>query len=327
MSPYQPTLHRLAIATAVLALLPITVGALVTTMKWGMAFLDYPTSDGHNMLLYPWLKSASDKFTEHGHRLAGMLIGIVSAGLMVVAWMKESRGWVKVAATIIPFCVLLQGLLGGARVLADDERMAMFHGSFAAVVFTLMAAVAMWTGRRWIELSGDAAEAESDRRLKPLAFALPFVVFGQYLLGGALRHLGTMLHEHIGMAVIASLFAILVAVQGMRSGVPMLRRSAGLILAVLLAQVALGIGSYVTKFGFATWGVVAVQHSLPQVVFRTSHTVVGMLLLTAAVLHALRVARVAEFARRTDCRSVRSIVEFVPGRTDYKSVLPKGGAR
>ena len=49
---YQPWLHRYAALTAATALLlPILMGALVTTLDAGMAFPDYPTSDGHNMFL------------------------------------------------------------------------------------------------------------------------------------------------------------------------------------------------------------------------------------------------------------------------------------
>ena len=53
---YIPWLHRLAVLTACVALLPILLGALVTTKDAGMAFPDWPSSDGHNMLFYPWLK-------------------------------------------------------------------------------------------------------------------------------------------------------------------------------------------------------------------------------------------------------------------------------
>ncbi len=75
---YRPVLFWLAVATAATALLPIVVGALVTTLDAGMAFRDWPTSDGQGMLSYPWLHSAGDKFVEHGHRLAGIMIGCVS---------------------------------------------------------------------------------------------------------------------------------------------------------------------------------------------------------------------------------------------------------
>ena len=76
---YQPAVHRLAATTACVALLPIVIGALVTSLGAGMAFLDWPTSGGRNMLLYPWLSDIAagrtDKVAEHGHRLAGIVIG------------------------------------------------------------------------------------------------------------------------------------------------------------------------------------------------------------------------------------------------------------
>src|SRR5262249_6898084 len=75
---------RLALLMAAIALLPIGLGAVVTTVEAGMAFADWPTSDGYDMLWYPWLTSTGDKFLEHGHRLAGMLIGIVS--LFFTGW-------------------------------------------------------------------------------------------------------------------------------------------------------------------------------------------------------------------------------------------------
>ncbi len=81
---YQPWVFRLAVLTAGVALLPIVMGGLVTTLQAGMAFPDWPSSDGHGMLSYPWLKSTGDKFLEHGHRLAGMLIGCVSIVLAIV---------------------------------------------------------------------------------------------------------------------------------------------------------------------------------------------------------------------------------------------------
>src|SRR5580700_9325361 len=90
---YQPVLFWLAIATAGAALLPIVVGALVTTLDAGMAFRDWPTSDGQGMLTYPWLKSAGDKFVEHGHRLAGIVIGCVSIVFACSVWLFEPRRW------------------------------------------------------------------------------------------------------------------------------------------------------------------------------------------------------------------------------------------
>jgi len=316
---YQPVLHRFALATACLTLLPIGVGALVTTMNWGMAFLDYPTSDGHNMFLYPWLKAATDKFAEHGHRLAGFAIGVVSAALTLVAWKWETRKWVKVVATLIPFCVLLQGLLGGMRVLANDPRMAMVHGSFAALVFTLMSALVLLTSRSWIE-AGENDGGYDVSRLKPLAVAVSIMLFGQYLLGGLLRHLGTALHEHIGLAVLALLVVIANTVVVHRGGNSWLRQTAWMLLAVVLVQMLLGTAAFVTKFGFAPTGYVAVQHSVGQVVVRTIHTIIGMLVLMTSIVHLLRVYRVVGL------RWQRSPVRLESGRLDHAFPI-EGGVR
>ncbi|MFN5798548.1 MAG: cytochrome oxidase assembly protein, partial [Planctomyces sp.] len=106
-------LRRLATATCLVALLPIGMGSLVTTMKAGMAFADWPSSDGQNMLLYPWLSDFrvnNEKFVEHGHRLAGVLIGMVSVGLACAGWREggRHRGW----TLGILLAVIAQGGLG-----------------------------------------------------------------------------------------------------------------------------------------------------------------------------------------------------------------------
>lgn len=298
---YQPAVHRFAVATACAALLPITVGALVTTMNWGMAFLDWPSSDGQNMLLYPWLRAATDKFGEHGHRLAGMLIGIISAGLMLIVLKKESRLWVRCLAVLIPCCVLLQGILGGMRVLANDPRMAMFHGAFAAVVFTMMATLALVTGRRWLDIP-DKNEAAEVEWLKPLALAVPLVVSFQYLLGGTLRHRGMNLHEHIGVAILAFLVVVAAVVAAYLSRVERLKRFVWWLSTLVILQVLLGLGAFASKFGFAPAGYVAVEKSTAQILLRTSHTLVGVLLLSTATLFAISVYRLAAGGREPGAR-------------------------
>ena len=192
----------MAVVTTGVAMLPIVIGAIVTTTGAGMAFADWPTSDGHSMFLYPWLKSAGDKFLEHGHRLAGIAIGLCSILLAVVLWMKERRRWVKLAGCLVLLGVILQGILGGMRVRFDDQGLAMVHGSLAALVFSLMAAVALVTSRSWKYAEFKSHTGDHDvSHLRPWAIMIPIVIFGQYVLGGLLRHLGRSLHEHIAVAM------------------------------------------------------------------------------------------------------------------------------
>jgi len=297
---YHPMLHRLAIATACVVLLPIIVGAVVTTMKAGMAFRDWPTSDGYNMFFYPWLKSAGNKFIEHGHRLAGILIGLVSIATVCVAWRTETRRWVRWVALGTLASVIAQGLLGGARVRLDRDILAMVHGSAAALVFSLMCGLALFTSRSWLSADQDVSDSEQQfGLLKPLVLTAPIIIFAQYLLGGALRHLGPVLFEHIGFAFVVLLYVFVTVFVVHSSGLSWLRRPAWLLISIVFVQAGLGLGAFVTRFGFPASGYVAVKYSTEQVVLGTSHTVVGMFLLATSVVLALRVLRLEAVGRAT----------------------------
>ncbi|MEZ6062894.1 MAG: COX15/CtaA family protein [Planctomycetaceae bacterium] len=283
--------HRFAVMTSCVALLPITVGALVTTLKAGMAFADWPTSDGQNMLLYPWLNDMrnTDKFVEHGHRLAGVLIGIVSIALVVVAFAFERRTWVRTMACAILVAVIAQGLLGGMRVIANEQVLAMTHSITGGLFFTLTFLFAGLTKPRSstrIESGTDSTGTNETVTMSStaigLALILPLAVLGQYVLGGMFRHLGRMLHEHVAGAIGVTLVAVTVAAVTYRSGLPSLQRSAKLIVAALAVQVALGLGAWVTKLGFAQFGWVASVNSPAQNVVCTLHAVGGMLLLATS---------------------------------------------
>ncbi|MSR57424.1 MAG: hypothetical protein EXS05_07110 [Planctomycetaceae bacterium] len=287
-SAYNPWLHRVAVLTACVALLPIGMGALVTTRDAGMAFRDWPTSDGYGMFSYPWLQSVGDKFLEHGHRLAGVLIGLASIALCVAAAFAERRNWVKALAVVALLAVIAQGLLGGQRVRLDARGLAFVHGSFAALVYALLASIAVVTSRRW----RDAATIGSGHSLAPLqvlAIATAVCVFVQYVLGGLLRHQGLAPGEHLGFAFIAALMVVWLALAATASGIHWFRAPAAILAVATLAQLGLGAGAWFTKFGFGDQ--VAVHGSPMQVAMRTSHVLMGMLLFATTIVLAVRVCR------------------------------------
>lgn len=267
------------------------MGALVTTLQAGMAFADWPSSDGHNMLLYPWFRDFAahpDKFTEHGHRLAGVLIGFVSVCLAVTSYFIERR-WVKVFTTAILLSVIAQGALGGARVLLDKQLLAMLHSVTGAAFFSLCVVFRLMCSLNW-----PALMRQRDERMTPMFASLimmtPVVVTGQYLLGGALRHLHTMLDEHLAGAAIVSVCGAMSAFGLLRSQNGLLRQSGFLVVFALLLQLLLGAGSYLTKFGLPQIGYVAVSGSLSQTVVCSMHTVFGMFLLSGTVVAATSLA-------------------------------------
>lgn len=276
--------------TLCVALVPIVVGALVTTQGAGMAFRDWPSSDGHNMLLYPWLKSAGDKFLEHGHRLAGMLIGFVSIALTITAWRCERRLWVKLLATSVLCGVCLQGWLGGQRVLLDARGLAFVHGSFAALVFSLMGTVVLVTSRGWLEAGTPNAEARPAGRLKVLGIVTCVAILCQYVLGGLVRHQGMVLHHHLGFAFLVAVLVVLFSTSALSSGIRWLRWPATALLLLTFVQLLLGAGAWITKYGFGD-AYTAVYGSPVQVITRTSHVLTGMLTLMTCVILTVRIFR------------------------------------
>lgn len=273
-------IHRLAIGTAIMSLIPILLGSLVTTLGAGMAFLDWPTSDGEGMLTYPWLKSSGDKFIEHGHRLGGVLIGICSIGLCVAAHWLNAQASVKTGSILVLVGVIIQGLIGGLRVRLDAQTVALGHSLFGCLVFTSLWMVAL------ISRPGRSQHSQPHSNVKRpsqlLAAAVPLICFGQYTVGAFLRHLGLMMHLHLAGAIAVLLIMGGVLVRSSRTDTLIRSRSHSFAIAVGL-QVAIGLGAWITRFGLPWVGFVATQHSVPQVALRSLHTLGGMCVVATAV--------------------------------------------
>lgn len=287
-SKHDQLVHVLAVVTAVVSLAPIGLGSLVTTLGAGMAFPDWPTSDGQGMLAYPWLQSSGDKFVEHGHRLAGMLVGLCSITLCGVAFLGKSSRGVRMAVALVLAGVIVQGLLGGLRVRLDRQIVAFGHSVFGCLVFVSLWMVSLATGRGW---SQSRTGSSHSKWMIGLAWCYPGLVLIQYIFGGVIRHLGSMLHAHLTGAVIVVLAGACVIVSSSRSPVDKIRQRGTLVGISVGVQILIGLGVWLTKFGFAPAGLVAVQHSLPQVVARSSHTVVGMVVVATAVAWSVTVLR------------------------------------
>jgi cytochrome c oxidase assembly protein subunit 15 len=283
-------LHRFAWLIASLTLLlPVTTGAVVTTLKAGMVFADWPSSDGHFMLAYPWLGAARDEFVEHGHRLSGMTIGLLSLSLAIAAWFLGRRPFVRFLAIGIFIAVFAQGLLGGARVLLSEQFLALLHGDFAAAVFSLMAILVLFTSSGWPDRKRLSSVEESQSNIN-LASMLLATLVAQYLMGGFLRHLrerqefawAWMIHPWFALVVLFSTFLFVFAVY--RSESPHLRRCGMALISLTVAQSLVGLMTWYVRYGVPEWGVIAQQDSWQQITVCSLHKVVGMLTLMTSVL-------------------------------------------
>src|SRR3954454_24890453 len=114
---YNPLLHRTAQLTAAATLLLIFMGGLVTSHGAGMSVPDWPNSYGYNMFTFPPSKWIGGMFYEHPHRLMGTVVGVLSIAWVVIAFKVEQRRWVRWLAVSVLEAVILQGVLGGLRVV------------------------------------------------------------------------------------------------------------------------------------------------------------------------------------------------------------------
>jgi heme a synthase len=311
-APTSPWLHRLAWLTAIIALLPISVGAVVTTVDAGMAFADWPTSHGQGMFAFPWWQSHGDEFLEHGHRLAGALTGFVTLILTATAFMTPSRPAVRGVVIGILLGVIVQGLIGGARVLSDERAVALLHAIFAPIVFSLMAVLIVMTGRGWDATAGALTTTGSGPFMAMLLLLITLSV--QYLLGGLLRHLGLaqawLIHPWFALAVLCA--AAIVWRVLANTGVATLRTAGRWVLVCVLAQGVLGLVTWGVRYGFPDWGIIAVQQSLTQVAVRSLHKVLGLLTFMLTVVALARVWQ-AYPVRGTTSQSPASL-SFAGGR-------------
>src|SRR6185295_13612506 len=147
---YNSRLHLLAVLTACATFPLIFMGGLVTSHGAGMSVPDWPNSYGYNMFLFPPRLWIGGILYEHTHRLMGTLVGMFSIALAIWAWRVETRRWVRWLAVSTLLAVILQGVLGGLRVILVKLDLAVVHACVAQAFFCLSVLVAVVTSRWWI---------------------------------------------------------------------------------------------------------------------------------------------------------------------------------
>ncbi len=168
----------------------IYMGAFTTTIKAGMVFLDWPLSNGS---INPdgWLQDEA-MLAEHSHRLFGALVGLLSIGLAILLQMREPRGWVRKLGWICLILVIIQGGLGGARVLLDSIPFAAVHGCVAQIFLCLVATIALTQSKLWWRLVESSKPNTQDdtpyRKLFGLGMGASFMVLVQLVVAAVMRH-------------------------------------------------------------------------------------------------------------------------------------------
>lgn len=169
--------------TALGVLVLIFLGGMVTTRAAGLAVPDWPLSYGS--LNPPGWWNIEPVRLEHSHRLVGMLIGNLVLIAMVWSFIRlrgTSLPWWSVAG----FCaVLAQGIMGGLRVTEVSTELAIAHGIFGQMVFSLLVCLGFTFGPRWRPDSLEPKELHAPKLLPGL---LVGVVFVQLIVAATMRH-------------------------------------------------------------------------------------------------------------------------------------------
>ncbi|MBA4018849.1 MAG: cytochrome oxidase assembly protein [Pirellula sp.] len=304
--------HRLA-TLLVCAVFPlIWVGGLVTSTDAGMAVPDWPNTYGYNMFLYPldwWITGPWDIFVEHGHRLFGALVGLLTIALCWSLWKKQAPAWLQRLAWFSLGFVILQGVLGGMRVVLGKQMLAMVHGCVGPLFFAL--SVALWHFTSSKAASTATAPPTGAAKLFRLALITTLLAYLQLVLGAVVRHTPHMPESaspglfriavllHLFMAAVLTVHVVSVFARSRRVavdvGMPSVFRPATFLLIAIVLQLTLGAGTWVVNYGIPDWaqtpvvGEYVVRTRSPlQTDITTAHVAVGSLIFVTSLIVTLR---------------------------------------
>jgi cytochrome c oxidase assembly protein subunit 15 len=287
-TPYNRAHHYFAVFVACVTFLLLIAGALVTSNDAGLAVPDWPTSFGSLYRIPPMVGGV--KF-EHGHRMLAQFVGLLSIILAIWTRRVDRRRWMRKLSGAALATVIIQGILGGITVLWFlPPAVSTAHATLAQTFFCLTVCIALFTGRRFVGTQPRIVFNSGKPALPTLAMLSVAAVYVQLILGGAFRHSGMKLLPHlIGAAVVTVvLLWTITRVLSFYSALDALRRPALMLLGLLIAQLSLGFGAYLTR---VEWGQDAVQPMMGMVVLTVAHVAVGALVLATSVVLAIETWR------------------------------------
>jgi cytochrome c oxidase assembly protein subunit 15 len=315
MSSSPPTTyrwpHRLALLSAAVTFPLIWVGGLVTSYDAGMAVPDWPTTYGYNLFAYPLASWVGDWdiFIEHGHRQLGALTGMLMITLVVTTVMCGGPRWLRWFAGGLLALVIVQGCLGGARVLLDERTVALLHGCTGPVFFVTLVAFAVVTSPRYLAPPQQKVDSQYASRLALACWGFAAVCYLQLVLGALVRHVPVtstagffrgvlLLHLVVAGVLLAQGFLLDYQILFKQKGI-VSRWTGGILLGLIVLQVALGLMTYVSKYSYPDWMSsfqFAAQHvnyekSALQALLATAHVANGSLILATAVVLSLQASR------------------------------------
>ena len=287
---------RFTLLTVGVTVLLISWGGFVTSIEAGMAVPDWPQTFGSWNTFNPvenWWQS-TPLLAEHGHRILGQIVGLLTLILAGWTWKKDPRQWMRRLALGALALVIVQGVLGGLRVTENSLALAAVHACTAQVFSALLVALALFTSRSWRTSPPATPSASRQKTLVRLLLVTAAALYGQIVLGALLRHFGrgtgiTFAVVHIGGAFVVTALVVasfVYAEKHFDHDAP-LRRCAWAMAGAVFLQFALGLAAYLVLLNEMAQSL----RSALQVGLTAGHLVVGALLMGATVTTALLALR------------------------------------
>ena len=107
---------------------------------------------------------------------------------------EPSVKWLRRCGLAAFFAVVLQGVLGGLRVVLFKDAIGIFHATLAQLFFILVCAIALFTSEWWRNLPAPKPVALNNR-LSLFFIATSLLILAQLVLGATMRH------QHAGLAI------------------------------------------------------------------------------------------------------------------------------
>jgi cytochrome c oxidase assembly protein subunit 15 len=135
----------------------------------------------------------------------GLVLGVTGLALLGASFVwpgcQPAEKWLRGLGLAAFFAVVLQGALGGLRVVLFKDAIGIFHATLAQLFFVLVCAIALFTSRWW-QVSAAKEQAPSEpaqrpnlARLRWLFIATSALILCQLILGAAMRH------QHAGLSI------------------------------------------------------------------------------------------------------------------------------
>ena len=260
----NPKAHRYAVLLAIGSLIPIALGAFITSKATGPQ---------------PAARAMLDAVV---HKDVAIGVGVVGVGFLIrLLWMDEESLLVATAVSLFAIECLI-GWMGRPFL----------HATFAPVLFAALVAIASVTSPAWSE-PPERVEDQSGSALRLLAFSTPPLVLLEIMLGAAYRHKLAGLLPHLGFAMVVTLpiLALAMLILQRHPEHRRLCRASAWLITILVTQVVLGISALVVAL--------VRVNALAATTVSAAHVVAGSLTLALNGVLALEVERSVDRTRRS----------------------------